>query len=241
MKASILYVLIFFSCILSLFAQNESLEIIVQGKIIEKSSNKPLYESTVILFERTTEEEEFIEINRQQVDSTASYSFHIEKDKEYKIIGRNFGNNSAQSILNTKDLNQYIQGSTMFNFERNIFLTESAAYPSEYINISDYIIYFPNEKSSLTSQNQELIDKFIVILKKNPAIEISIEGHTDTDETGENKEALSLSRAITVINYLYEKGIALNRLKWKSYGDSQLKYDCPNPLNSRVEFRITKI
>ena len=83
------------------------------------------------------------------------------------------------------------------------------------------------------------------MLKNNPGISISIEGHTDNQGKEEDLQKLSEDRAIAVKDFLITKGIKEARLSTKGWGAKQAvnanKSLEEREQNRRVEFIITKI
>ena len=73
-------------------------------------------------------------------------------------------------------------------------------------------------------------------------LKIQIEGHTDNRGRKEANKKLSLDRAFKVREYLLNKGIAGDRIKFKGYGDTRPVVTNDNEenrkLNRRVEYKI---
>ena len=82
-------------------------------------------------------------------------------------------------------------------------------------------VFFDLGKATLRPESFVELDKLLEFLQKNPSIKIEIGGHTDT--RGDDKENLTLStnRAKSVFDYLLGKGIAMERLTFKGYGETQ--------------------
>ena len=81
------------------------------------------------------------------------------------------------------------------------------------------------------------------VLKANPDVKISIDGHTDADGSDAYNQLLSERRAASVLNYLEtEGGLAAGRFVSKGYGESRPA--APNDtrehkaVNRRVELTI---
>ncbi len=104
-------------------------------------------------------------------------------------------------------------------------------------------VYFETGKASLHKDAAEELDRLVKLLKENPALTITVSGHTDN--IGEEKANLQLSqdRANAVINYFEAHGIDKKRLAAKGYGSSKpvatnSTEDGRNN-NRRVEFMIS--
>ncbi|GGM11576.1 OmpA family protein [Dactylosporangium sucinum] len=105
-------------------------------------------------------------------------------------------------------------------------------------------VEFENNSATLTAQGQAVVANVASILKTNPAVRVSIEGHTDSRGTPERNQVLSEARAKTVLDTLIALGIAPERLTSRGFGESQPKVpgtdDASNAINRRVEFIVQK-
>ena len=65
------------------------------------------------------------------------------------------------------------------------------------------------------------LDKLLQILNENPSLKVEISGHTDNIGKAEDNNKLSTNRAKSVVDYLVNKGIIINRLSYKGYGSTK--------------------
>jgi len=102
-------------------------------------------------------------------------------------------------------------------------------------------IYFDTDKYKLRPESIKELANVSSILKANPGLNISIEGHCDSRNTDEYNIVLGQNRADAAYNYLKKSGITETRMTTVSYGER--RPDAPNDspenmqLNRRVEFR----
>ncbi|HYM20859.1 MAG TPA: OmpA family protein [Candidatus Kapabacteria bacterium] len=105
-------------------------------------------------------------------------------------------------------------------------------------------IFFETDKSDLLAASFAELNRLATILQKDPALRISIEGHTDSTGSAEHNKKLSAARAQSVVDYLIKAKIPSSRLESDGFGSE--KPVAPNEteegraLNRRVEFRILK-
>lgn len=108
-------------------------------------------------------------------------------------------------------------------------------------------IYFETSSARITGNSIENLKEIIEILKNYPELHVEIKAHADSRGTSDYNLELSQRRAQVVVSYLSSKGIELNRLKPKGYGDSQPVNECVKGVNCpdskhrenrRVEFRF---
>ncbi|NND77668.1 MAG: OmpA family protein [Flavobacteriales bacterium] len=93
------------------------------------------------------------------------------------------------------------------------------------------------------------LNKLVTILQDNPTLNIRILSHTDSRASDEYNMDLSERRAQSVVDYLEQKGISVDRLESKGMGETQLINECVNGAtcsdakheeNRRTEFVVTK-
>ena len=82
-------------------------------------------------------------------------------------------------------------------------------------------INFETGKSDVKPESQTIIDQVEAMLKSNPNLKISIEGHTDNVGSPTSNQTLSDNRAKSVMNLLIAKGVDKSRLSAKGWGQSK--------------------
>ena len=104
-------------------------------------------------------------------------------------------------------------------------------------------LYFDQSSTKIKDQSFGQLDKLVKTMKLNPKMKIEIIGYTDNNGDPRRNEDLSYFRANVVSNYLFNKGVAANRIK--VIGMGQEEPIAPNDTeenrikNRRVEFVIT--
>jgi len=105
-------------------------------------------------------------------------------------------------------------------------------------------VFFNTASYQLLPESIVELQKLIDFLNLNKTLSIEIEGHTDNIGGSEMNQKLSESRAHAVYDYLVEKGIKEQRMKYSGYGFSKPISSNETPegraLNRRTEFRIIK-
>ncbi|MBK7868120.1 MAG: OmpA family protein [Ignavibacteriales bacterium] len=82
-------------------------------------------------------------------------------------------------------------------------------------------INFETAKADIKKESQPIIDEIAKMLKDNPTIKVSVEGHTDNTGTAASNQTLSENRAKSVMNSLIASGIDKTRLTSKGWGQSK--------------------
>ncbi len=101
-------------------------------------------------------------------------------------------------------------------------------------------IRFDTGKSTLRPESMGVINEIFKMLEDHPEVNVSVEGHTDSDGELDFNQTLSEARAKTVVNLLIAMGIDAGRLSSQGFGESQPldANDTPEGKanNRRVEF-----
>ena len=82
-------------------------------------------------------------------------------------------------------------------------------------------INFETGKSDIKQESQKNIDQIVEMLKSNPTLKISIEGHTDNVGNLLSNQTLSENRAKAIMNAIISKGIDKLRLSSKGWGQTK--------------------
>ncbi|MEM0991433.1 MAG: OmpA family protein, partial [Bacteroidota bacterium] len=108
--------------------------------------------------------------------------------------------------------------------------------------------YFVGNQPILLKRSESELPKLLKFMQYNKDIIIEIAGHVNRPNEGPVSTQtfsyrLSVDRAKTVYDYLLANGIAINRMKYKGYGNWKMRY--PNATNTeqqaanrRVEIKV---
>jgi OmpA-OmpF porin, OOP family len=82
-------------------------------------------------------------------------------------------------------------------------------------------VLFETGKSAIQDESLPVVDQIFDMLKSDPAIKISIEGHTDNVGDAASNKKLSADRAKSVMDALVSKGIDKTRLSFVGWGQEK--------------------
>ena len=103
-------------------------------------------------------------------------------------------------------------------------------------------IHFYKNRSKLTNKGRKTLDKVVDVLKDVSDINITVKGYTDASGRRKMNRWVSSQRAKSVKDYLVSKGISIESIEVKGFGEDKLLY--PNKpystLNRRVEIEIKR-
>ncbi|MBS1637990.1 MAG: OmpA family protein [Bacteroidetes bacterium] len=110
-------------------------------------------------------------------------------------------------------------------------------------------LFYELGKSDLLPGSKELLDKLIIVLKRNHKYNLVVISHTDSQGDDEANMKLSESRSNAVIEYFISKGVNKKILKGVGKGETEIRNRCTNGVecsdkeheyNRRTEFRFIK-
>jgi outer membrane protein OmpA-like peptidoglycan-associated protein len=82
-------------------------------------------------------------------------------------------------------------------------------------------INFDTGKSIIRDESKPIIEQIAQMLKTNPELKISVEGHTDNVGTPASNKTLSEARAKSVVSAITGQGISTDRLNPAGYGQDK--------------------
>lgn len=113
----------------------------------------------------------------------------------------------------------------------------------EKVNYAARRILFQQSKADLLPSTHRVLDEVVAVLKQNPALKLSIEGHTSGDAAYDANMKLSQNRANKVKAYLVSKGIAASRLTAIGFGPNKPlttgTTEAEKAKNRRVELKLS--
>jgi outer membrane protein OmpA-like peptidoglycan-associated protein len=82
-------------------------------------------------------------------------------------------------------------------------------------------INFDTGKSTIKPESKSIIEQIVQMLKANPDLKLSIEGHTDNVGNPMSNKTLSEERAKSVVAAIVDQGIGIERLSPSGYGQDR--------------------
>lgn len=185
-----------------------------------------------------------LEVNGKQVKiirskANGEYRFGDIKENTHYTVKAVLPNHFVDSKnLSVGKIIRSIDFNKASGHDMNLALEE---IPKEEINIEN--IYYDFGKATLRPEAEAELDRLIIMLNKNPQLNIQISSHTDAKGSVKSNDKLSEDRAKSVVDYLIRKGVSSARLQSKGYGKRQLliknaKTEEQHQINRRTTFKI---
>ncbi|UZE96583.1 OmpA family protein [Alkalimarinus alittae] len=80
------------------------------------------------------------------------------------------------------------------------------------------VFHFGFNQSNLSEEDLELVEQHAEYLKSNPALQVTIHGHTDAQGDSNYNLKLSQQRAAMMVSELIKQGVSKNRIKTIGWG-----------------------
>lgn len=101
-------------------------------------------------------------------------------------------------------------------------------------------IHFALDKSFISPASANILDQVSAALLQYPTLTLELQGHTDPRASNDYNQALGERRALAARDYLLQRGVAPERLRIRSFGETQLISTVPDVVDyardRRVEF-----
>ncbi|MBP6184398.1 MAG: OmpA family protein [Saprospiraceae bacterium] len=199
---------------------------LLKGQIVDDSTNTPIQALVIVEGQGWRDSTE--------TDTTGRYSFLLPLFAKVRVSAL-----AAGYFLESK-MTEVKPGKNEFTLPLKI------AKPGEKADIDQ--LFFLGNQAILTKASEPILPNLFHFMTLNPKLSIEIAGHVNVPNVPPVDQStlefqLSVDRAKMVYDYLIKRGISKKRMRFKGYGNSEMRYPfaITNPhqaLNRRVEIRI---
>ena len=200
----------------------------LKGKVYDADTKRPIAAQFQLIDLETGE----VAVASFADKATGEYLVSLPIDKEYALNASNDG------YLFFSENFLLAEGNALDPFKKDV--------PMHKIDVNKTMVlknvFFDTDQFDLKSKSKIELDKLVSFLNKNTTLKIELGGHTDNVGSKSSNQLLSENRAKAVYSYLIEKGITVDRLTAKGYGDTKPIADNATEQgrseNRRSEFKI---
>jgi outer membrane protein OmpA-like peptidoglycan-associated protein/tetratricopeptide (TPR) repeat protein len=171
-------------------------------------------------------------------DASGQVSYNVECDKSYTIQASKDGYESNTFAVAMQPAGGQKKVDAVLNPIETIVKENEVALNS---------IYFEFDKHNITQEGAFELDKLVQVMKSNTNMVVMVKAHTDNRGSDAYNMALSDRRAKSTVQYIRSKGIPVERISGKGFGETEPKVDCgadcteeQHAMNRRSEFLIVK-
>lgn len=205
--------------------------VIVSGKVYNSKTKLPMGASILFSDIKTNKDPGLANSD----PSTGSYKIALPAGKVYQFLGKKEGFYPGAENLDLTKLTEYAE------MTRDLYLTPIEVGSTIRLNN----LFFDFGKADLKAESMTELDRVVDFLNENATTVIEIGGHTDNVGDDASNLALSNRRVESVLSYLKSKGVKVEQLSGKGYGEAKPvavnTTDAGRAMNRRVEFTIKKL
>jgi len=194
----------------------------ISGKVLDALNNQPINGATVFVYNTVTEK-----IQVYKTDENGSYSLPMDKSSTLiiKAVEKEHSNNCLTESFEIKP----VYKDTIIS-PRDLHLGRfTVGYKWKLSNI-----HYDFNKFFIRKDARPILDSVFDILNTYP-IKVELGSHTDSRGSFSYNERLSQHRADAAVDYLVKKGIPINRITAKGYGERQLLNKCADGVKCSEE------
>jgi outer membrane protein OmpA-like peptidoglycan-associated protein/tetratricopeptide (TPR) repeat protein len=193
---------------------------IVAGTITDKDTKLPVAGAQLVIYDRQTKDT----VYNITVGDDGKYRFvSLKANRMYDMSVSSQGYFNKPAIqLSTKGAKCLSAIEREYDYLRDFQLEQIIV--GKAIKIDN--IYFDLNKYEIRKDAAKELDKIVALMKENPDIIIELGSHTDCRSSYQYNMTLSDNRAKASAAYIVTKGIAVERITGKGYGETKLVNDC---------------
>ena len=221
----------------------KDLKFILAGVTVQcKNSDAPIGGVNIELTNKSTGK-----VLQTVSDASGKFSFNLEQNTDYSIVGNKDGYYSGIQEITTNGLDR---SKTLYV---KLVLCVEELKPDQIFVLP---IYYDFDKCNIRKDASVELDRLVDLMKKYPKMEIELSSHTDQRGTDAYNNKLSQCRAESAVDYIIGKGISKSRITAVGYGKTRPIQDCTkvagcptgstgdcpcHQLNRRTEVKIIKM
>lgn len=164
-------------------------------------------------------------IDTLTTNNNAAYTFSVDKDKNYKLVGKKENYLDGYTVATTfgKEL-VIIADVVLLEKEKAIAVIEAKADLGVILKLNS--IYFDLDKYNIRSDAGIELNKIVKIMNEHPNMVVELGAHTDCRETEAYNQVLSDKRAKASTDYIKNRITKPSRISGKGYGKTKLVNEC---------------
>lgn len=181
------------------------------------------------------------EVKKFTVKEDGFFSMDLAENTDYQFIAKKDGYLTGETFFSTKGIGKD-PANPVQTYEVEVVLDK--IFLNKEIVLED--IYYDFDKWDIRPDAMPTLNALARNLELNPKIRIQLSSHTDCRGNDGYNQELSQRRAQSAVDYLVSKGINVERLSAKGFGESVPKANCvcarcteeEHQLNRRTAFTV---
>ncbi|WP_165821985.1 OmpA family protein [Hymenobacter edaphi] len=206
----------------------------IKGKVFSSRDSTTVIPGVELVFNGQTASKEVISFRDVTKPDSGNYQVNVLSGRSYQVALSKDGKN-----ITTEEFAVPVVTNDSTTITKNFYIPYVDTTSLAGVNMKP--IYFDTDKYNLRPESVKQLNNVAGIMKSNPGLNISIEGHCDSRNTDEYNMVLGQNRANSAFNYLKKNGVGDTRMVTVSYGERRPAAPNDSPenmqLNRRVEFK----
>jgi outer membrane protein OmpA-like peptidoglycan-associated protein len=161
------------------------------------------------------------ETKKFTVGEDGRFSMDLAEGTDYQFIAKKDGYLTGEAFFSTKGIGRD-PANPVQTFEVEVVLDK--IFLNKEIVLED--IYYDFDKWDIRADAQPTLNALARNLELNPKIRIQLSSHTDCRGNDAYNQELSQRRAQSAVDYLLSRGIGVERLSAKGFGEALPKANC---------------
>jgi outer membrane protein OmpA-like peptidoglycan-associated protein len=205
--------------------------VLVVSNVKSSKNGNVLSDAKVVLLDKANKV-----VSTKMTDASGNANFDVSCDEPYSLQISKEGFDPSMFSVEKTNGGQVMANITLDPIKPIITETQVILQP----------IYFEFNKSNITEQGAEELDKLVEVMNEHKEMVIFAKSHTDNRGSDRYNLNLSERRAKSTVQYIISKGITRDRITGQGFGESELKVVCEDcseeqhAQNRRSEFLIVK-
>ncbi|TLM97205.1 hypothetical protein FDY95_01380 [Hymenobacter jeollabukensis] len=206
----------------------------IKGKVFSSRDSTTVIPGVELVFNGQTASKEVISFRDVTKPDSGNYQVNVLSGRSYQVALSKDGKN-----ITTEEFAVPVVTNDSTTITKNFYIPYVDTTSLAGVNMKP--IYFDTDKYNLRPESVKQLNNVAGIMKSNPGLNISIEGHCDSRNTDEYNMVLGQNRANSAFNFLKKNGVTDTRMVTVSYGERRPAAPNDSPenmqLNRRVEFK----
>lgn len=218
--------------------------IIFSGQVYDDATKAVITDYTVLITDENNKK-----VFEQHVTGPQGYFAYMGPNQKYNLKVTSTKYLTKTETISTEGRNNFSDFDWKTYLGKDMIVDNIVDYgltPSDsaaLLSIELKDIFYDFDKFLLRESSKQELDKYIVYFYQYPKMVVEISSHTDSRGTDEYNQKLSDWRAKAVVDYFISRGVGVNRLKWKGYGETRMmipnaRNEREHQANRRTEFKV---
>ena len=210
--------------------------VIIRGVVKDRETNEIIPDTRISIINENADT-----VHTAYTGRDGQFEFEVNKGQEYIVMGQNefYFPNESYVLTNNLRMNDetfvelFLELAPEDDSPEPIRMEEENGVALQII--AEEYADFEIKSAVLKPETINMLDRLIIMMKKNPEMQVRIESHMDSRGDDEVNMLLSKRRARASFDYMNERGIDSDRIEYEGFGETRLLNRCANGVDCSDE------